>query len=71
VFRKRLDEITAQTDAEKEWWGKRRDAIQSGFMKELDSSNAEGSVGGDAVMVESSGAPSTPGGGGKKKKGKK
>jgi len=37
VFRNRLDEIQAQTDTEKEWWEKRRAAIESDFMKELDA----------------------------------
>jgi len=37
VFRKRLDEIQAQTQMEKEWWEKRRASIQTEFMKELDA----------------------------------
>ena len=36
LLRKRLDEIQAQTQAEKEWWEKRRESIQGEFMKELD-----------------------------------
>jgi len=36
VLRKRLGEITAQTEAEKEWWEKRRASVQEEFMKELD-----------------------------------
>ena len=36
IFRKRLEEIQAQTDSEKEWWEKRRASIQTEFMKELD-----------------------------------
>jgi len=37
MFRKRIDEIQAQTDADKEWWEKRKASIQSDFMKELDA----------------------------------
>jgi translocation protein SEC66 len=40
VFRKRLEDITAQTEAEKEWWEKRRTSIQGDFMKELDEAKA-------------------------------
>lgn len=36
LFRKRLDDIQAKTENEKEWWEKRRASIQSDFMKELD-----------------------------------
>ena len=36
VLRKRLDEIQAQADSEKEWWEKRRASIQKDFLKELD-----------------------------------
>jgi translocation protein SEC66 len=35
TVRKRLDDILAQTDAEKEWWEKRRESIRTDFMKEL------------------------------------
>ncbi|RFU32038.1 hypothetical protein B7463_g4313, partial [Scytalidium lignicola] len=63
VFRKRLDEIQAQTEAEKEWWEKRRASIQAEFMKELDTSpTASGKspankVGSDedAILVEAGG----------------
>ncbi|KAK7756824.1 Translocation protein S66 [Diatrype stigma] len=44
VLRRRLEEIEAKTDAEVEWWEKRRAAIQQDFMKELD--NEAGSVAG-------------------------
>ncbi|OBT71673.1 hypothetical protein VF21_10583 [Pseudogymnoascus sp. 05NY08] len=37
VFREKLDDIQAQTAAEKEWWEKRRASIEAGFMKELDA----------------------------------
>lgn len=36
VLRKRLDEIAAQTEAEKAWWEKRRASVQEKFLKELD-----------------------------------
>jgi translocation protein SEC66 len=36
VLRKRINDIQSQTEAEKEWWEKRRDAIRSDFMKELE-----------------------------------
>jgi len=39
-LRKRLEEIQAQTAAEKEWWEKRRASIEADFMKELDSAPA-------------------------------
>ena len=35
-LRKRLEEIQAQTEAEKAWWDKRRESISGEFMKELD-----------------------------------
>jgi translocation protein SEC66 len=35
-LRKRLDDIQAQADSEKEWWEKRRESIKGEFMKELD-----------------------------------
>lgn len=34
-FRKSITDILSQSEAEKEWWEKRRDAIRSDFMKEL------------------------------------
>lgn len=37
ILRKKVDDIQAQTDAEKEWWEKRRATISSDFMKELDA----------------------------------
>jgi len=78
VFRKRLDEIQAQTQAEKEWWEKRRASIQSDFMKELNAPSATaaktlaGKTGSDedAILVES-GGPAVSGGSMRKKKGKK
>jgi translocation protein SEC66 len=62
VLRKRLDDIQAQTTAEKEWWEKRRASIEADFMKELDSApspNAKSASSGiktvsdeDSVVVE-------------------
>ena len=37
VLRDRLNEIQAQTQAEKEWWEKRRASIQTDLMKEIDT----------------------------------
>ncbi|PMD40129.1 hypothetical protein L207DRAFT_39759 [Hyaloscypha variabilis F] len=37
VFRKRLDEIQAQTESEKQWWEKRRNSIKNEFLKEIES----------------------------------
>jgi translocation protein SEC66 len=74
-----LDEIQAQTTAEKEWWEKKRASIKSDFMKELDgesttpaksSANKTGSDE-DAILVESGGPAVTDKGTMKKKKGKK
>lgn len=73
VLRKRLDEIQAQTEAEKEWWEKRRSTIQQDFMKELDEGEkAPPSVGSEdePVLVEQDTPSATPSGS-KKKKGKK
>lgn len=70
TLRKRLDEIQAQAANEKEWWEKRRAAIQSDFMKELDDAEKKPTSEDDAVLVD----PSTPSGtpaGSKKKRGKK
>ncbi|RYP06988.1 hypothetical protein DL764_002811 [Monosporascus ibericus] len=45
VLRKRLQEIEAKADAEREWWEKRRAAIQQDFMRELDEvASTAGSV---------------------------
>jgi len=75
VLRNRLEEIQAQTDAEKEWWEKRRAVIQKDFMKELDDSEKTSAKSEeDAVLVESHTPSGTPAGtpsGSKKKKGKK
>ncbi len=73
ILRKRLDEIQAQTEAEKQWWDRRRAVIQEDFMKELDGPGKAGKAGSeeDAVLVEVNTPASTPSAGGKKKKGKK
>jgi len=80
TFRKRLDEIQAQTEAEKEWWEKRRASIQSEFMKELDAPPATASksatgagknvIDEDPVLVDNP-AGNEKGPSSKKKKGKK
>ncbi|KAK8020899.1 Translocation protein sec66 [Apiospora arundinis] len=72
VLRSRLDEIQNKSAAEKEWWDKRRETIQTEFMKELEEEPTKGSskVGSDddAVLVDSGTPVTTPS---KKKKGKK
>lgn len=79
ILRKKLEDIQAQTDAEKEWWEKRRATISSDFMKELDGETAAGTAAGsskapsvsttdeDTVLVDAD----TPSASSKKKKGKK
>lgn len=79
MFRKRLDDIQAQTAAEKVWWEKRRESIQKEFMKELDtpvgaSSATSGSKNvsdEDTVLVEGGGPEASTTGSIRKKKGKK
>jgi translocation protein SEC66 len=79
VLRNRLNEIQAQTQAEKEWWEKRRASIQTDLMKEINTpatpaaksvaTPSKSTSDEDAVIVENptvSGKGST-----KKKKGKK
>jgi translocation protein SEC66 len=76
VLRTRLDEIQEKTDAEKEWWDRRRDTIRQDFEKELNEEAAQAAQGAkvgsddEGVLVDSgsTSVPSTPG---KKKKGKK
>jgi len=53
LFRNRLDEISAQTDSEKEWWEKRRASISTEFMKELDTPTS--STKGSSVASSDSG----------------
>jgi len=78
VFRKRLDEIQAKTESEKEWWEKRRDSIKNEFLKELESEGlatpaktptSKVSSEDDAIMVDPPAA--TDKGSIRKKKGKK
>jgi translocation protein SEC66 len=73
MLRTRLEEIENRTVADKQWWEKRREAIQKDFMKELEEDSTRGSIKAvsddDAVHVESSTPSATPGGS-KKKKGK-
>jgi translocation protein SEC66 len=75
-IRTRLDEILATASSEKEWWEKRKEAIQTEFMKELDEekkvtadSSTVKSIDDDAVLVEG-GGPADKSGKAKKKKGK-
>ncbi|KAI0872094.1 Sec62/63 complex, subunit Sec66 [Hypoxylon argillaceum] len=74
VLRTRLEEIEGRTEADKEWWEKRRETIKEDFMKELEEDSAKGSskaVSDDeAVHVELNTPASTPGSSKKKKKGK-
>ncbi|KAI3328944.1 Sec62/63 complex, subunit Sec66 [Xylariaceae sp. AK1471] len=73
MLRTRLEEIEGRVEADKQWWEKRREAIQKDFMKELEEDSAKGStkaVSDDEVVhVESSKPAATPGSS-KKKKGK-
>ncbi|KAI1779956.1 Sec62/63 complex, subunit Sec66 [Hypoxylon cercidicola] len=76
MLRTRLEEIEGRAAADKEWWEKRREAIQKDFMKELeeDSSTKDSTKGAsddEGVLVDSATPASTPSGGSKKKKGKK
>lgn len=71
TFLTRIDEIQAKTDAEKEWWDKRRSAIEAELMTE--ESNDKAAPSDDGVLVDTSAPGSRPqsSSGGKKKKGKK
>lgn len=66
MFHASLEQIQSKTAAEKEWWEKRRAAISSDFMKELEEDKQAPSDDGILVDVGSPGE-----GGSKKKKGKK
>lgn len=73
MFQKKLEEITAKTDAEKQWWEKRRAAISSDFMKELDEDTEKAHAAApsdDGILVDAS-IPAEGTGASKKKKGKK
>ncbi|KAB5563567.1 Pre protein translocase subunit Sec66-domain-containing protein [Coniochaeta sp. 2T2.1] len=78
VLRKRLDEIQAQTESEKQWWEKRRAQVQKDFMAELEggeekkpASKAPSAVGEDEPVLVDQNTPSATPAAGKKKKGKK
>jgi len=79
VFRKRLDEIQAQTTADKEWWEKKLASIQSEFMKEIEGESAipaksnaqKASSDEDAILVEGGGPAVNDKGSVRKKKNKK
>jgi translocation protein SEC66 len=43
LIKERIAEIEATTDAEKEWWEKRRSKLRADFMQELDEEEAAGS----------------------------
>jgi len=77
IFRKRLEEIQAQTESEKQWWEKRRDSIKAEFLKELEAESpipakapiSKVSSDEDAIMVDSPSAADK--GSMRRKKGKK
>lgn len=79
VFRKRLDEIQAQTTPDKEWWEKRKASIQAEFMKEIEAESApfpkptarKVSSDEDAILVESGGPAIIDKANAKKKRNKK
>ncbi|PHH77037.1 hypothetical protein CDD82_3697 [Ophiocordyceps australis] len=54
-LRKRLTQIQAQTESEKQWWEKRRSQIQTAFIKELDGSevgSTKATSEDDAVLID-------------------
>jgi translocation protein SEC66 len=74
ALKKRLDEIQAQTEAEKDWWEKRRAGISSELMKELDEADKTHTKAGsedEPVLVDTNPPSAASSGGSKKKKGKK
>ncbi|KAI1382153.1 Sec62/63 complex, subunit Sec66 [Hypoxylon crocopeplum] len=76
MLRTRLEEIEGRAAADKEWWEKRREAIQKDFMKELDEASStkvsvKSASDDEGVLVDSSTPAAAPSGGSKKKKGKK
>lgn len=76
LFQTKLEEIESKKEAEKEWWEKRRSAISSEFLKELDaedgakSSQPRAPQSEDGSLVDG-GSPADASGSSKKKKGKK
>lgn len=73
MFQEQLDKIQSKTDSEQEWWEKRRAAISSDFMKELDEEAVKQAPSDDGVLVDAGTSSPRPGSsaGPKKKKGKK
>jgi len=81
ILRKRLDEIQSQTQAEKEWWERRRTSIQTDFLRELDSGSSgvakaavpvtKSIIDEDTVLVEGGGPTANEKGSTRKKKAKK
>ncbi|KAI5866868.1 Sec62/63 complex, subunit Sec66 [Durotheca rogersii] len=74
MLRGRLDEIEQRAATDKEWWEKRRAAIQKDFMRELDEESStkdstKNTSDDDGVLVDSGTPASTPRG--SKKKGAK
>ncbi|KAK0628432.1 Sec62/63 complex, subunit Sec66 [Bombardia bombarda] len=57
-LRERVNEIRAQTEAEKEWWEKQRTSIQEGFMKELEQESQSKTAGSedDTVLIDTAAA---------------
>lgn len=51
--------MQGQLDSEKQWWDKRREQIQTDFMKELDESSTRNPSEDEAVLVDT---PSKKGG---------
>jgi translocation protein SEC66 len=78
MIRKRMDELQAQKDSEREWWNHRKTSIETDFMKELDGdaskvkakAPASRASDDDAVLVEA-GGPAEKGQSGKENKKKK
>lgn len=72
MFQDRLNEIEAKVGSETEWWEKRRAAISSDFMKELDEEAGKKAPSDDGSLVDAGTPSSRPGSSaGKKKKAKK
>lgn len=72
MFQDRLNEIEAKVESETEWWEKRRAAISSDFMKELDEEAVKKAPSDDGILVDAGTPSSRPGSSaGKKKKAKK
>ena len=70
MFQTKLEEIQSKTDAEKEWWENRRNAISTEFMKELEEdAGVKAPSSEDGILVDV-GSPDASGSS-KKKKGKK